>query len=180
MKLPDPIAGRECGGCTVCCVEMEINDLELRKPDRHPCPHMLAGQGCAIHDRLPVTCRTWYCGWRFLHLSEAMRPDRAGVLLMPELGSAPGYAEGGLRIVLERREALMAEELRALIARCVAGCVPVYLGWGEGAFAKRVLVNPLVKPAVDAGDKRLFADLLAATLDRLIQQVAMDVIAAQA
>jgi hypothetical protein len=181
MRLPDPIAGRVCGGCTACCVEIGIDDPELQKPDHVPCVHMVAGQGCAIHASLPKTCRNWYCGWRFLHLSDAMRPDLSHVLLSPELGTTPFYDKGGLRVILlgEDRAALAGDELLGLIAKCVAGGVPIFLSWGHGAFAKRALVNDTVKAAVEDGDKPRFLALLNALLAALIQQVAMEAIAAQ-
>jgi len=181
MRLPDPVAGRECGPCTACCTEMAVNDPDLVKPANQICVHMRAGQGCAVHDHLNATCRHWYCGWRFLHLSDAMRPDRSHVLLSPELGTTPGFEKGGLRVVLigGDRAALGHEELLTLIAKCVLGGVPVFLSWGEGDFAKRALVNEAAAPAVRAGDKARFTDVLAGLMDGLVRQVAMDVITAQ-
>ena len=179
MKLPDPIAGRECGACTACCVEMAVDDPALKKPANQACPHMRGG--CAIHDHLPETCRHWYCGWRFLNLSDAMRPDRSRILLSPELGNTPGYEKGGLRVVLMEndRAALRNEELLALIARCVQGGVPIFLSWGEGDFAKRALVNEQAVASVKAGDKPGFVAALEELLEGLARQVVMDVIAAQ-
>jgi len=179
MRLPDPTPGRGCGACTACCVEIAIDDPELQKPDHVACVHMRAGQGCTIHDRLPKTCRNWYCGWRFLTLSEAMRPDLSHVMLAPELG--PDGNKGGLRIVLlnEDRAALEHSELLDLVAKCIAGGIPVFLSWGHGALAKRALVNPVAAEAVAAGDKPRFVAVLRDLLARLVQQVAMEAIAAQ-
>ena len=179
--LPDPIPGRECGECTVCCVQMSVDDPDLKKDDNVPCPHMIAHRGCSIHDRLPVTCKAWFCGWRFLNFSEAMRPDRSHVLLAPELRSPPGYAAGGLRIILthEDREALFRDELLDFIAKCVAGNVPIFLSWGDGAFAKRGLINEETRAAVARGDKAAFIATLRAMLEAMARQVAMDVITAQ-
>lgn len=181
MRLPDPIAGRECGECTACCVQMSVDDPDLKKADNVACLHMIAGKGCAIHDRLPLTCRTWFCGWRFLHLSDAMRPDRSHVLLAPDTNAPAGYAEGGLRIILmqDDRAALLREELIDFIAKCVAGNVPIFLSWGDGPFAKRGLVNAAVQKAVAEGDKAQFTKILCDMLDEMAQQVAMDIITAQ-
>ena len=181
MRLPDPIPGRECGACSACCTEMAVNDPELVKPANVACLHLKAGQGCAIHDHLPATCRHWYCGWRFLHLSEAMRPDMSHVLLSPELGTTPGFEKGGLRVVLlhNDRAALWNEGLLSLIAKCVAGEVPIFLSWGDGDFAKRALVNTVAAASVRAGDKAGFTAALEDLLEGLVRQVAMDVITAQ-
>jgi hypothetical protein len=181
MSLPEPIAGRECGTCTICCIEMDIDDPALKKPDKVACPHMVAGQGCGIHAHRPATCRDWYCGWRFLHLSDAMRPDRSRLLLMPELGTMPGYEKGGLRIVMTDgdRTTLLQDEMLNLIAKCVIGGVPIFLSWGDGAFAKRGLVNDAVRQAVADGDKNAFVAILSGMLDTMARQVAMDIITAQ-
>jgi len=182
MMLPQPLPGRECGACTACCVDMEVNDPDLVKPDRVPCPHMLAGTGCAIHERLPVTCRNWFCGWRFLNLSDAMRPDLCGVLLAPEMGTTEGYeGKGGLRIILTRdeREALFQDELIDFIAKCVSGGAPIFLSWGEGPLAMRLLVNDELKAVVADGDRAEFVRLLKVMQDQLVQRVAMAAITAQ-
>ena len=160
---------------------MAIDDPDLQKPANTVCIHLRAGQGCAVHGHLNATCRHWYCGWRFLHLSDAMRPDISHILLSPELGTTPGYEKGGLRVVLldGDRAALRNEELLALIAKCVAGGVPMFLSWGDGDFAKRALVNDVAASAVRAGDKSAFTAALQGLLEGLVRQVAMDVIAAQ-
>ena len=143
---------------------------------------MVVGLGCAIHASRPQTCRNWYCGWRILHLSDAMRPDRANIMLAPELDSAAGEGKGGLRIVVlnEDRAALLHEELLTLIAKCVKGGVPIFLSWGHGALAKRALVNDVVNEAAAGGDKAQFTAILKDLLDRLALQVAMETIVAQA
>jgi len=181
MRLPPPTPGRDCGACTACCVEIAIDDPALQKPDHVACPHCVASQGCAIYQSRPATCRNWYCGWRFLNLSEAMRPDLSAVMLSPELGTAPGYEKGGLRLVFlrEDRALLRQDELLDLVAKCVMGGVPIFLSWGHGTLARRCLVNDAAKPAVMDGDKPRFAAVLGDLLDGLIRQVAMDVIAAQ-
>jgi hypothetical protein len=180
MKLPDPIPGRDCGACTVCCVQMSVDDPDLKKADNFPCQH-LAGGGCGIYASRPLTCRTWFCGWRFLKLSDAMRPDLSRVLLAPEMGAGPGYEKGGLRIILidNDGDALFADELLNFIAKCVAGGVPIYLSWGDGAFAKRGLVNDVASAAVSDGDKHAFIAVLRDLLNAMAQQVAMEIITAQ-
>src|SRR5579872_3242156 len=181
MRLPDPIPGRECGECTACCVQMSVDDPDLKKADNVACHHLVAGTGCGIHASRPLTCRTWFCGWRFLRLSDAMRPDRSRVLLAPEMGATPGYEKGGLRIILmqEDRDVLLHEELLSFIAKCVAGGVPIFLSWGDGIFAKRGLINEAAKQAVADGDKSAFIRILCGMLDVMAQQVAMEIITAQ-
>ena len=181
MKLPPPIPGRVCGECTACCVELAIDDPQLQKPDHLACLHMRSGQGCGIYAARPATCQNWYCGWRFLNLSDAMRPDISGIMLAPEMGVVEGFVKGGLRIVLlhENRGVLLQEELLDFIARCVKGSVPIFLSWGHGRFAKRALVNHASGEAVANGDKAEFVAILRDLAAGLARQVAMDVITAQ-
>jgi len=90
-----------------------------------------------------------------------MRPDRSKILLVPELGSDPRYAKGGLKIVLvgEDPEALANDELLDLLAKCTLADVPVYLTCGTG-FAKQTLINEIAKPLVKDGRKSEFLGLL--------------------
>jgi hypothetical protein len=182
MQLPAMLPGRECGACSVCCVEMEIDDPELSKPDYAPCAHLIAGGGCAIQDRKPRTCRNWFCGWRFLHLPDAMRPDRCGVMLAPELGNMPGFEKGGLRVVLVDgdRHGLLNGALLDLVARCVAGGVPIFLSYGNGRFAKRSLVNEPAQAAIAAGDQTALVDVLHGLLDAMAAAVNAEIAAALA
>ena len=169
MQLPPVLPGRVCGECTVCCVELEIDDPQLSKPDYVPCQHMSQGGGCSIHAHQPQAWRNWFCCWRFLNPSDAMRPDRCSVMLSPELGATPGYEKGGLRVVLVNgdRSGLVNDELLDLLARCIAGGVPIFLSYGNGRFARRALVNDAARPAVAAGDKPLFLDVLTGFLDAM-------------
>ena len=120
MSVLTPLPGRECGSCTSCCVELAIDAPDLTKPDGCECPHLIAGAGCGIYADRPALCRNWYCGWRMGALSEAMRPDRSGVLLIPELGRTEGYRKGGLRLVLTGGDrgqlALCVRQVQVVIA----------------------------------------------------------------
>lgn len=173
MSLPPPLPGRSCGECTVCCVALKIDDPALRKSAGVACVHMLPGKGCALHPRHPKTCQSWICGWRFLQLSDAMRPDRSGILLVPELGTGEGYEKGGLKIVLQGddRAALAHDELLNLMAKCVLGGVPIYLTCGTG-LAKQALINDIAKPAVAARGKDEFRRILGDLFDAMTKAAA--------
>jgi hypothetical protein len=171
-----PLPGRDCGDCTVCCVELAIDDPELSKPDEVPCPHLDACGGCAIYASRPRTCATWFCGWRLLNLSDAMRPDRSRALLVPELCEEPGYQKGGLRLVSvgAGAEALLQDEVVDLAGRCVARGVPIFLSYGAGERCKRVLINRFAEPAVRAGDRAAFVRIVRDTLDQMAAQLAAE------
>jgi hypothetical protein len=169
------LPGRDCGACTVCCVDLAIDDPELVKPDEVACPHLSAG-GCSIYARRPRACAGWFCGWRLINLSEAMRPDRCGVLLVPEMCHEPGYQKGGLRLVGVggRIEPLLQDEVVDLAGRCVARGVPIFLSYGSGEHCKRTLINPQAEPAVGRGDRAAFVSVMADALRRMRDQVAAE------
>lgn len=59
MEEPQPVAGRSCDGCTLCCKVMRAD--ELQKPSWQWCPHCLIGEGCGIHATRPGDCRSYLC-----------------------------------------------------------------------------------------------------------------------
>lgn len=86
---------RHCQPCTACCdgwVRIVIGGVDVYPG--HPCPHS-AGGGCRIYPDRPVDpCVTFECGWKkgASPLPDWMRPDLAGVLLLPavrEWGGRP-------------------------------------------------------------------------------------------
>ena len=76
------VPGRECGNCTACCTHLRIEDDELKKLAGEPCPHLSNHQGCSIYATRPITCRNWYCGWRYMsQLDDQCRPDQSGIMI---------------------------------------------------------------------------------------------------
>lgn len=79
---------RQCQPCTACCdgwVRIEIEGMAVYPG--HPCPHS-TGSGCRIYAQRPVDpCVNFECGWRKAGspLPDWMRPDLAGVMLLPEV-----------------------------------------------------------------------------------------------
>lgn len=70
---------RTCGECTVCCTVARVP--ELGKAEHTRCRHCWEGQGCVVYDKRPRSCRAFECEWLRGDLSDAMRPDRSGVML---------------------------------------------------------------------------------------------------
>lgn len=75
---------RVCGGCTVCCHEMGVE--EISKPMCSKCPSQTA-TGCGIYETRPKSCADFTCMWMdeapegVPHpLDDAERPDLCGVL----------------------------------------------------------------------------------------------------
>jgi hypothetical protein len=170
-----PLPGRRCGACTVCCVELGIEDPDLSKPDGVACPHLVEQGGCGVYDRRPKTCASWLCGWRVMAvLGDSMRPDRSRVLLVPEICREPGLERGGLALVPVGGDvsALLQREVVDLAGRCVAAGVPIFLAYGAGAGCKRVLVNRLAAAVVASGDRRGFEEIMNSVIRRLTQDAA--------
>lgn len=87
------VQGRECGACTVCCVNLTINDPELQKLPGVKCKNTLNDGGCKIYQSRPKTCRDWYCMWRFMPgLDDSWRPDLKGIVIKRVFDGIPvGY-----------------------------------------------------------------------------------------
>lgn len=75
-------AQRQCGGCTMCCKVLAIE--ELAKPTNVWCPHCSPGRGCKIYERRPMECRTFSCGWLIDGtIPEEWKPDRSKLVFFP-------------------------------------------------------------------------------------------------
>ncbi len=85
MVEPGPVT-RNCGGCVACCDgTLRIRVFEHEVHPGRPCPFCM-GQGCSIYGRRPTDpCQQFICGWLAptSPLPEWMRPDRAGLVLLP-------------------------------------------------------------------------------------------------
>jgi hypothetical protein len=78
-----PVAGRECGDCTVCCIVTAIDKPEIQKAAGVRCRHC-SGRDCAIYETRPPICRSFHCAWRlFDFFAEEWRPDKSGVFAEP-------------------------------------------------------------------------------------------------
>ena len=55
----DVVQGRNCGGCTLCCKLLSVEEIET--PPLAWCPNCDARKGCAIYDDRPAECRHFYC-----------------------------------------------------------------------------------------------------------------------
>lgn len=168
------VAGRECGGCTVCCVEMGVDQPELRKPAGQVCPHCALGQGCTIYPTRPPACRTCFCAWRQLDwIGEAMRPDRSDVLICCSPVDLPaGYDPNlGLEVALLSQAGLQAEGLAETLCRAIRNNIACFLclPGGTGQDGARMLLNEDLKEAASRGQPAaLLRELRAAYLQLLL------------
>ena len=125
------IPGRDCGGCTVCCVFPTINKPEIQKQSGARCRHCHE-TGCGIYDSRPPVCRAYYCAWRTVDIfSEDWRPDRSGVLPYVE---TEGIAEDfdlstgiGLMLVGNPLKIVRQKWFQDFVVTGVMSSVPLFL-----------------------------------------------------
>ncbi len=80
LSEAQPIPGRECGGCTLCC--KVYNVVELGKAAGKWCSHCKPGRGCTIHDNLPSECAVFNCLWKTMPaMSMQWKPDQSKMVL---------------------------------------------------------------------------------------------------
>jgi hypothetical protein len=166
MSLP-LLPGRECGGCVECCRVIPLDLPELAKPTGQLCAYCVDGAGCAVHAIRPETCRTWFCLWRMVELSDDWRPDRSGVVIRPD-----GIETGDLTLfVVRRTDFLASEALFVTVASWLAEGVRIALSvpGPVGTYPARAEVTDWLRPAVEAGDPGDFVDRVLRALDRLEQ-----------
>ena len=125
------IPGRDCGGCTVCCVFPTINKPEIQKQSGARCRHCHE-TGCAIYDSRPPVCRAYYCAWRTVDIfGEDWRPDRSGVLPYVEtegISEAFDLATGvGLMLVDNPLRIVRQKWFQDFVVTGVMSSVPLFL-----------------------------------------------------
>ena len=162
---PHLVAGRTCGSCNVCCVDLTIDDPELQKVQGYRCPHAQRDNSCGIYATRPHTCRTFFCGWRRLKwIRESLKPDRSGVLvrLHGEISKSDGTKRLGVEFTLLHAAALKAEGLAESVAAAVAADVPVFLSipGPPGYTSAQVRINEALRDAVRARDKPAVLNIL--------------------
>ena len=125
------VAGRNCGTCNVCCVALTINEPPLlQKVQGIRCKNLQPDHLCAIYDSRPETCRSFFCGFRYLRwVKDTLRPDVSDVLvrMQQEKPGSPYASKIGVVFMLLSPAALKAEGLLESIAAGVMGDVAVYV-----------------------------------------------------
>lgn len=169
------VPDRECGDCTVCCIEPAIEGYGLDKLTRTACIHCSTG-GCAIYADRPPVCREYHCLWRRLpFLDEAWRPDRSGVLIDPAADASGTPNAYAVELMLTGAPDLLeGERFAGLVAGFVASGTGVFLNVpaGPGELARMTRLHDWVVDAVNqrdlasvtAGIRACYAMMIAADL----------------
>src|SRR3984893_47076 len=76
----EPLPGRSCGGCTLCCKVLGVPTLE--KPRGTWCLHCERGVGCRIYESRPGECRSFLCGWLVSdRFGPEWKPERSKIVI---------------------------------------------------------------------------------------------------
>lgn len=143
------VVDRECGACTVCCVNLTINDPKLEKLPGVKCNHMIKKGGCKIYQSRPKTCRDWYCMWRFMPgLDESWRPDLKGIVIKRVFENIPAGYEGKIALdfeILGGRKAINDIEFINVIGGYIEEGFPCFMSYGKPRTATTmVFLNDLL------------------------------------
>lgn len=163
-SVSELVAGRECGGCTVCCKALKIDVPELKKLADVLCPHC-TGTGCGTYDTRPPVCKGWHCGWRRLsQLDDDWRPDRSGILIdVVTDGIPPEFPQVGLKFdIVGSPRVLEWLPLIRLIGSQIVARIPVFLGVPApiGFERRKIFLNHAMAEAVAEHDRiRMIAGL---------------------
>lgn len=154
MNAPTLVPGRECGGCTVCCIVLNIDSPGLQKPAGMVCPNC-TGAGCAIHASRPQVCRAYHCLWRSSeNLGPDWRPDLSGVLVeLDEADIPPGYGTPAVKFSpLRGADTLAWKPLLTAIASHMQRGRAVFLGAKApaGLTSRKVFLNERMGTAITA------------------------------
>ena len=156
MELP-LIPGRECGPCVECCRFIPLDLPELSKPTGSLCGYCVDGAGCSVHPVRPQTCRTWFCVWRVVELSDDWRPDHSGIIVRPD-----GLLTGEMTLyVVRRTDFLRSDALFDTVAQWLSEGLRLAISvpGPVGMLPVRAEVTDYLLPAIAAGDDTAFQDL---------------------
>ncbi len=159
--LPD----RTCGGCVECCRFIPLDLPELAKPTGMLCAYCVDGAGCSVHAIRPRTCRTWFCVWRMVELSQDWRPDVSGIIVRPD-----GLTTGEITLyVVRETDFLWSDDLFETLAGWLENGLALALSvpGPVGTLPVRAAVTDYLRPAIAARDRAMFDLLLRTALDGL-------------
>jgi hypothetical protein len=165
------VPNRDCGGCTVCCKELTVNEPEISKPPGVLCKHCTQSGGCGIYETRPPICRSWYCGWRVLpQLDETWRPDKSDVLVTLSYDGIPekyGQPAGLEFMLIGPPQKIRWQPLVEYITALVSAGIPVFIAAAgkPGHASNKVFVNDDMMPVLASCDFLKIADYLASVLE---------------
>jgi hypothetical protein len=168
------VAGRECGGCSVCCNVLPIGTAELRKQAGVACKHCVKGGGCGIYETRPHVCRGYSCGWLTMpDLGDDWRPDKSGVFITSPGAAIPAHFENrnGIELMIASAGILGQRPFLDLVCILVEKRIPAFLAiqGPAGHFPASIFMNDDLAEPVSRKNRQAVADLLGVMHNRLTQ-----------
>lgn len=159
------VKGRECGACTVCCVNLTINDPELQKLPGVKCKNTLRGGGCKIYQSRPKTCRDWYCMWRFMpSLDDSWRPDIKGIVIKRVFENIPAGYENKIALdfeIIGGKKAIHDIEFINVVGGYIEQGFACFMSYGKPRTATTmVFLNDLLFAAIQGRNITLIKEQL--------------------
>jgi len=177
MTRENPVPGRDCGDCTICCEYLKVDIPELQKPAGTMCPNCIINKGCAIYETRPQLCRDWLCGWRETRvMGDEWRPDRSGILVMfaDDDDEVPhGFEQPTIKFMLLNVSKIHWPPLVNTIASLINHGKAVYLqiGGANSVQGQKTFLSsvPAMRAAIQARDYAAVVGQLQRALEVLVK-----------
>tara|TARA_R110002096_G_scaffold257381_1_gene450887 strand:+ start:233189 stop:233770 length:582 start_codon:yes stop_codon:yes gene_type:complete len=168
------VENRECGACTVCCVELVIEDPELVKLPGVNCKHLKRSGGCGIYQTRPATCEKWYCMWRFMPLlDDDWRPDQKGVLIKRVFDNIPAGYEGKLALnfeIIGKKSIIHDMNFIEVLAGYIVQGFPCFISYAKPRRALQMaFLNDQLLPLIESRNLEALKDRLSSALKSCIK-----------
>jgi hypothetical protein len=163
-----PIAGRDCGDCTVCCVVPRIDKPEIQKVSGAACKNC-TGSGCAIYETRYPICRSYFCAWRTVEIfGPQWRPDQSGVFAYVEtdgISDKFDLSTGiGLMLVGNPLKTVRQKWFQEFVVTGVSNSVPLFLALPGPRGHQAASVSLNTQQMLDAVKRGAVKDALEAAL----------------
>jgi hypothetical protein len=122
--MVDPVPGKSCGSCTLCCKVLTIE--ELQKPAGIYCSHCKVGVGCGIYAERFDVCRNFMCAWTYsTTMGPELKPEVTHVVIWEWTGGRSVLAECDLDYPDAWRAPAVINFLRQTAAKLPSGWIVV-------------------------------------------------------
>lgn len=148
----DPVRGRSCGSCTLCCTLLPTDLPRGKKLANEKCEN-ICSKGCKIYETRPLPCRAFSCRWLFdEHTDKLRRPDKTGYVIDPMLDGivANGQAVDVFQVWVDphRRNAHRDPALREYLSKMAEIFrLPAIIRWSSEEAM--MLIAPCLNPTKD-------------------------------
>ncbi len=169
------VEDRECGACTVCCVNLTIDDPALQKLPGVKCKNMIKAGGCKIYQDRPKTCRDWYCMWRYIPgLDESWRPDLKGIVIKRVFEDIPQGYENKIALdfeVIGPKKVIHDTDFINILAGYITQGFPCFLSYGQPRTAATMtFLNNLLLGPIESGNLELVKEKLSAAFKICVKE----------